>query len=203
MVLDVATKDRLRQQIEFYFSDSNLPRDKFLQETVRGDPEGYVDIALLCIFSRVRALLKSSVSDPAAVKDATVADVADALEAADSLVLSDDRKRVRRAAALKGAEEGDTSGTVRFEGASQAQAALGKAEDGRMLIAGYSAAVRVLEGEEEEAFMKRRAAAQRAAAQKRKDSGGRGGRGGGRGGRGRGSGRGGRGGRGGKRGRHN
>lgn len=37
-------------QIEFYFSDSNLPRDKFLSERVAADPEGYVDIALLCIF---------------------------------------------------------------------------------------------------------------------------------------------------------
>ena len=55
------------RQIEFYFSDSNLPRDKFLSETVAADPEGYVDVALLCIFSRVRALLKSTVTDAAKV----------------------------------------------------------------------------------------------------------------------------------------
>lgn len=49
---------QLSNQVEFYFSDSNLPRDKFLNEKVAADPEGYVDIALLCTFSRMKALLK-------------------------------------------------------------------------------------------------------------------------------------------------
>lgn len=89
-----------RPQIEFYFSDSNLPRDKFLTEQVAADADGYVDIALLCIFQRVAALLKSSVRDAAAVKQETVADVADALEGSDALALDDARKRVRRTAAL-------------------------------------------------------------------------------------------------------
>ena len=44
-------------QIEFYFSDSNLPRDKFLSERVAADPDGYVDIALLCIFQVRSGLL--------------------------------------------------------------------------------------------------------------------------------------------------
>ncbi|KAL4447785.1 hypothetical protein ABPG75_005004 [Micractinium tetrahymenae] len=105
MVLDAVTKDRLRQQIEFYFSDSNLPRDKFLQEKVAADAEGYVDIALLSIFQRVRGLLKSTVVDPEKVSEQMVADVADALEGSSSLALSEDRKRVRRAAALKEADE--------------------------------------------------------------------------------------------------
>ncbi|KAL4442520.1 hypothetical protein ABPG77_005104 [Micractinium sp. CCAP 211/92] len=105
MVLDAVTKDRLRQQIEFYFSDSNLPRDKFLQEKVAADADGYVDIALLSIFQRVRGLLKSTVNDVAKVPEQTVADVADALEGSSSLALSADRKRVRRAAALKEADE--------------------------------------------------------------------------------------------------
>lgn len=99
-------------QIEFYFSDSNLPRDKFLQEKVAADGEGYVDIALLSIFQRVRGLLKSTIVDPAKVSEETVADVADALEGSSSLALSDDRKRVRRAAALKQAEEVGAVGAV-------------------------------------------------------------------------------------------
>lgn len=92
-------------QIEFYFSDSNLPRDKFLQEQVAADAEGYVDITLLSIFQRVRSLLKSTITDPANVSEQTVADVADALEGSSSLALSADRKRVRRAAALKDSGE--------------------------------------------------------------------------------------------------
>ncbi|PSC69422.1 la 1 [Micractinium conductrix] len=397
MVLDAQTKDRLLQQIEFYFSDSNLPRDKFLSETVAADPEGYVDVALLCIFSRVRALLKSTVTDAAKVTEQTVADVGEALAASEALTLSEDKKRVRRATALKATDEvaaeidarslyaspfphtasldalsdffrqhggvrcvrmrrhvtskdfkgsvfveldsaeeaqrvlglelmyegapltlepklayiarkeevrksrpgaagaadgkpaaaaagrkraaegeageeggaaaageggeaaaqetaeaevevgqydpgcvlnfdfgeeaqfeeaptfglvkdtfggrdggvqfvdyntGDKAGQVRFDTPEQAAGAAAKAEGGKLMVAGYSAAVRVLEGEEEVAYMKRRAQ-QRAAADKRRAESGGGGRGrGGRGG-GRGRGRGGRGGRGFKRGRHN
>lgn len=95
----------LRPQIEFYFSDSNLPRDKFLQEKVAADADGYVDLALLAIFQRVRSLLKSTVMEPEKVSEQTVVDVADALEGSDSLALSEDRKRVRRATALKDSQE--------------------------------------------------------------------------------------------------
>ena len=48
----------LVSQIEFYFSESNLPRDKFLLETVSRDPDGFVSLGLLCTFSRMRALLR-------------------------------------------------------------------------------------------------------------------------------------------------
>ena len=48
----------LASQIEFYFSESNLPRDKFLLETVSRDPDGFVSLGLLCTFSRMRALLR-------------------------------------------------------------------------------------------------------------------------------------------------
>lgn len=54
---------------------------------------------------RVAALLKSGVRDAAAVKEETVADVADALEGSSALAISDDRKRVRRAEALKAVDE--------------------------------------------------------------------------------------------------
>ena len=50
-------------QVEFYFSDSNLPRDKFLNEKVAADPDGFVDIALLCTFSRMKALLKVRIKE--------------------------------------------------------------------------------------------------------------------------------------------
>lgn len=86
--------------MEFYFSDSNLPRDKFLLEKVTEDADGFVDIALLCIFKRMRDLLKSTVTDAAQVAEGVVVDVAAALEPSEALVLSDDRKRVRRAVPL-------------------------------------------------------------------------------------------------------
>jgi lupus La protein len=43
--------------VEFYFSDSNLPRDKFLLSTIERTPEGWVDIAMLITFTRMRGLL--------------------------------------------------------------------------------------------------------------------------------------------------
>lgn len=44
-------------QIEFYFSDSNLPRDAFLLSAVEEAPDGYVSLALICTFKRMRDVL--------------------------------------------------------------------------------------------------------------------------------------------------
>ena len=82
--------------MEFYFSASNLPRDKFMLERVGEDPEGFVDLALLCTFSRMQLLLKSSVREVGKVSDQTIAGVADALGASTALVVSDNKRRVRR-----------------------------------------------------------------------------------------------------------
>ena len=42
------------------FSDSNLPRDKFLRETVERDPESRVDLRLVLKFQRMRDMLHNS-----------------------------------------------------------------------------------------------------------------------------------------------
>ncbi len=56
--LTPAMLERAVKQIEFYFSDSNLPRDKFMLEHVRQNAEGYVDIGLIATFARMREILK-------------------------------------------------------------------------------------------------------------------------------------------------
>jgi hypothetical protein len=74
-------------QVEFYFSESNLPRDRFLRAEVAKTPNGAVSLALVCSFSRMRALLDiaSATSD---VPDTTVNAVAACLQAgAASLML--------------------------------------------------------------------------------------------------------------------
>jgi len=38
-------------QVEFYFSDSNLPRDKFLRETVEQSDDGRNDLSRRSIYS--------------------------------------------------------------------------------------------------------------------------------------------------------
>ena len=57
---DEQLERKLLRQMEFYFSDSNLPRDKFLRETVERDPESYVDLRLLLKFQRMRDVLYDS-----------------------------------------------------------------------------------------------------------------------------------------------
>ena len=102
--LDDNAQSKVRAQMEFYFSDSNLPRDKFLRETVEADPEGFVDISLLATFSRMRALLAPFGGSQ---NDETVAALVDLLKTSAELTVSDDGKRVRRTAAVRAREEID------------------------------------------------------------------------------------------------
>ena len=102
--LDDDAQSKVRAQMEFYFSDSNLPRDKFLRETVEADPEGFVDISLLATFSRMRALLAPFGGSQ---NDETVAALVDLLKTSAELTVSDDGRRVRRTAAVRAREEVD------------------------------------------------------------------------------------------------
>ena len=102
--LDVDTRTKTMAQMEFYFSDSNLPRDKFLRETVEADPDGFVDIGLLVTFSRMRALLAPFGGSH---NDETIACVVELLKTSDQLTVSDDGKRVKRTAAVRSREEVD------------------------------------------------------------------------------------------------
>ncbi|XRB01147.1 lupus La protein [Pycnococcus provasolii] len=47
------------RQLEFYFSDSNLPRDKFLRDAVDDSSDGYVPISLVATFRRLHSFLVS------------------------------------------------------------------------------------------------------------------------------------------------
>jgi len=49
---------RVRSQIEFYLSSSNLMKDKFLRPIVQADPEGYVDVAMFAGFPRIQGITK-------------------------------------------------------------------------------------------------------------------------------------------------
>ncbi|KMZ60755.1 hypothetical protein ZOSMA_573G00030 [Zostera marina] len=46
----------IREQIEFYFGDSNYPKDKFLLNLL--DKEGWVDIAKIAKFNRGNKIRK-------------------------------------------------------------------------------------------------------------------------------------------------
>jgi len=78
----------LEKQFEFYFSDSNLPHDKFLRSQVADHIEGYVKIEILAAFPRV----KSITQDPQVILDA--------LKTSKMLEVDKDGKMVRRVTQL-------------------------------------------------------------------------------------------------------
>lgn len=82
--------------MEFYFSDSNLYRDAFLLEKITTDPDGFVDIAILCIFNRLKSLLNIDAKSAVDVSDDAIQQVVDAVEGSTELVLSEDTKRLKR-----------------------------------------------------------------------------------------------------------
>ena len=82
---------KILTQVEFYFSDANLPTDAFLMKRVRADPEGWVPLGVICGFNRMKQLLKKH---PHTV-------VADILAEKSTLLIVDDaRAKLRRAQPL-------------------------------------------------------------------------------------------------------
>lgn len=79
---------KVLKQIEFYFSDSNFPRDKFLRAEASKDPQGFVDISILASFNRIKQI----------TTDANL--ILEALRTSSQLEVSADGKKVRRIAPL-------------------------------------------------------------------------------------------------------
>eukprot|EP00252_Welwitschia_mirabilis_P011219 TRINITY_DN2524_c0_g1_i7.p1 TRINITY_DN2524_c0_g1~~TRINITY_DN2524_c0_g1_i7.p1 ORF type:complete len:448 (-),score=114.09 TRINITY_DN2524_c0_g1_i7:299-1642(-) len=100
---DVASK--VLRQVEFYFSDSNLPCDEFLRERVEENEEGLVSLPLICSFSRMRNHLGLKETRPAKVPRELTAAVADILRKSSFLLVSDDGKRVGRKCKLSKPDE--------------------------------------------------------------------------------------------------
>lgn len=99
--LSEAAKATVKKQVEFYFSDSNVARDKFLMEKILSHPEGYVELAVLCSFARMtKALQIPAGQSSEEIPNAIVAKVAGALEDSETLQLSEDKQFVKRKAPL-------------------------------------------------------------------------------------------------------
>lgn len=73
----------IRKQVEFYFSDSNLPMDKFLLEKVGGSKNNAVEISILHSFKRMRHFQPLEA-------------IIEALKDSSTLELTDDDTKVRR-----------------------------------------------------------------------------------------------------------
>ncbi|PON88438.1 Lupus La protein [Trema orientale] len=103
---DEETQNKVLRQVEFYFSDSNLPRDDFLRKSVSRSPNGLVSLALICTFSRMRNFLCLSRNTKRGdVPDRIVKSVAEILRKSNCLKVSDDGKRVGRVSELNEPEE--------------------------------------------------------------------------------------------------
>ncbi|XP_055543932.1 la-related protein 7 [Wyeomyia smithii] len=72
----------IRSQMEFYFSDANLSKDRYLGQSIKNDP--FVPLLEFLKFNRIKKLTES------------VDDIATALKKSDVLQLSEDRSKVRR-----------------------------------------------------------------------------------------------------------
>ncbi|XP_052153477.1 la-related protein 6A [Oryza glaberrima] len=76
--------DRIVKQVEYYFSDENLPTDEFLIKFVKKNKQGFVPIGVIASFRRMKKLSQ----------DLSIIEAA--LRTSSKLVVSPDGKRVRR-----------------------------------------------------------------------------------------------------------
>lgn len=77
-------RDKIIKQVEYYFSDENLPADKFLMKYVTKDKEGFVPIGVIASFRKMKKLTKD------------VSLIVSALRHSSVLVVSSSGRKVRR-----------------------------------------------------------------------------------------------------------
>ncbi|XP_007012058.2 PREDICTED: la protein 1 [Theobroma cacao] len=99
------TAKAVLRQVEFYFSDSNIPRDDFLKKKISESEDGMVSLALICSFSKMRAHLNLGAVKAEDVPELTLKAVAETLRASSSLKVSEDGKKVGRSTELLEHEE--------------------------------------------------------------------------------------------------
>ncbi|XP_078165695.1 la protein 1-like [Carex rostrata] len=106
-IFEEANARSILRQVEFYFSDSNLPRDGFLRRAVEESEDGLVSLALICSFGRMRSILGlDNDTKPESVPADIVDAVSEVLKSrSTTLRISDDGKKVGRIAELLKPEE--------------------------------------------------------------------------------------------------
>ncbi|PKA55588.1 hypothetical protein AXF42_Ash006790 [Apostasia shenzhenica] len=88
-------RHRIVRQVEYYFSDENLPTDKFLMKHIKKDKDGYVPIAVVSSFRKLKKLTKDLELIEAALKTSSL------------LVVSSDGEKVKRLRPLQDNEVKD------------------------------------------------------------------------------------------------
>ncbi|KAI3495568.1 hypothetical protein L1887_37912 [Cichorium endivia] len=77
-------RDKIIKQVEYYFSDENLRTDKFLLKYLAKDEEGYVPVAVIASFKKMKKLTHHKSFIVAALKESSL------------LTLSSNEKKVKR-----------------------------------------------------------------------------------------------------------
>jgi len=67
----VDVENRIIQQVEYYFGDFNLPRDKFLQEQLKNNEEGWIGIDVMLKFQRLNKISDNGETILKALKQST------------------------------------------------------------------------------------------------------------------------------------
>ena len=93
--------EKIVQQVEFYFSDANITKDKFLLKHVKRNKEGFVSLKLISSFKRVKHLTKDWRQVAAAIE-----------RKSDKLEVNDLKTKVRRLDELPEYDETTPSRTV-------------------------------------------------------------------------------------------
>jgi len=93
--------EKITQQVEFYFSDANITKDKFLLKHVKRNKEGFVSLKLISSFKRVKHLTKDWRQVAFAIK-----------KCSERLEVNDVETKVRRLEELPAYDETTPSRTV-------------------------------------------------------------------------------------------
>ncbi|XP_065886873.1 la-related protein 7-like [Dysidea avara] len=65
----------IQDQLEFYFGDSNLHKDRFLQKKIQEHPEGYVPIEVIASFNKMKSLTQDRTLIVKAMKNSSLLEV--------------------------------------------------------------------------------------------------------------------------------
>eukprot|EP00252_Welwitschia_mirabilis_P024980 TRINITY_DN7642_c0_g1_i1.p1 TRINITY_DN7642_c0_g1~~TRINITY_DN7642_c0_g1_i1.p1 ORF type:complete len:419 (-),score=118.31 TRINITY_DN7642_c0_g1_i1:233-1489(-) len=93
--------EKVLKQVEFYFGESNLPRDRFLKSCISESEDEMVSLAVICSFQRMKAHL--GLKDD--VPSSTIAAVAEVLRKSSHLKVSEDGTKVGSVDKLEKLEE--------------------------------------------------------------------------------------------------
>jgi len=70
-----ALDTKILKQVDYYFGDSNYPKDKFLRNKAKENPGGYIPLSVLTTFNRLKSLTTDPASIAKAIKSSTIVEL--------------------------------------------------------------------------------------------------------------------------------